>query len=76
MSEFTSVTTPKFTAEELLQQFSSSGYNVAELEHFFIDLLLHYLYPTDEWDVTSCRTRETLDKAYIFLDLLKGMRAG
>ncbi|MHA4736893.1 hypothetical protein [Dyadobacter sp. MSC1_007] len=76
MSEFTPVATSKFTAEELLQHFSSSGYNVAELEHFFIDLLLHYLYPADEWDVTPGRTRETLDKAYIFLDLLKGLRAG
>jgi hypothetical protein len=74
MSDFTSVLAPKFTAEELLQHFTSTGYDVAELEHFFIDLLLHYLYPTDEWEVTPRRTRETLDKACIFLDLLKGMR--
>jgi hypothetical protein len=73
MSDFTSVPTQKFTAEELLQHFTSTGYDIAELEHFFVDLVLHYLYPTDDWEVTPRRTRETLDKACVFLDLLKGV---
>ncbi|MCE6992480.1 hypothetical protein [Dyadobacter sp. CY323] len=74
MSHSGSLPTLKFSPDELLQHFTSVGYDPAEMESFFIDLVHHYLYPTENWELSPERTKDVLDKSTVFMDLLRGIR--
>jgi hypothetical protein len=74
MSELDQPSQSQFTSEELIQNFIDAEYDLAEMESFFTELVLHFIYPTDDWKLGPRRTMEVLDKSYIFLDLLRGIR--
>ncbi|WP_031528590.1 hypothetical protein [Dyadobacter crusticola] len=74
MSDIEKTIKPRFTSEELIQNFVDAEYDPAEMEQLFTDMMLRYIYPTKDWNPGPRVTRDVLDRGEIFLDLLRGIR--
>ena len=74
MSDIEKTIKPRYTSEELIQNFLDAEYDLAEMEQLFTDMMLRYIYPTEDWNPGPRVTRDVLDRGEIFLDLLRGIQ--
>lgn len=61
-------------AFKLLKGFLNDDVDLVELEHVLNDMLLHYLRPAHEWNISREHALYAIDNSEILMRLLRKMR--
>lgn len=61
-------------AFRLLKDFVNDDVDLVELEHVLNDMLLHYLRPAHEWNISREHALHAIDHSEILMRLLRKMR--
>lgn len=61
-------------AFKLLKDFLNDDVDLVELEHVLNDMLLHYLRPAQEWNISREHAAYAIDHSEVLMRLLRKMR--
>ena len=61
-------------AFKLLKDFLNEDVDLVELEHVLNDMLIHYLRPAHEWNISREHALYAIDNSEILMRLLRKMR--
>jgi hypothetical protein len=61
-------------AFKLLKDFLNDDVDIVELEHVLNDMLIHYLRPAHEWNISREHALYAIDNSEILTRLLRKMR--
>jgi hypothetical protein len=59
--------------ENVIDNFLRTEYDLLEIERLYTDMVLHYILPTNDWNLGSRRTTEVLENSVIIQDLIRGL---
>lgn len=62
------------SAQEIIQDLLSNDIDIEEVEILYIDMLHHYLRPTNDWNIGLQNTANALDNSFLMVRFLRMLK--